>query len=107
MEHLVVCSGQHSYAKRERAYWASYPLKQPLRVSADANDILDAGQEARGTKGEPVKKLASLMVKTKSWSTKDPVWDMKKQKLDTLRVAEAERAMGWPMGHPSTGGGQD
>ena len=56
-------------------------------MSADANDILDAGREARGTKGEPVKKLASLMVKTKSWSMKDPVWDVKKQKFDTLRVA--------------------
>ena len=82
----MVCSGRHSYAKRERTYWASYPLKQPPRVSADANGILGEGREARGPKGEPVTKLASLMVKTKSWSTKDPVWDARKQKYDSPRV---------------------
>ena len=107
MDHLVVCSGQHSYAKRERTYWASYPLKQPPRVSADANDILDAGREVRGTNGEPVKKLASLMVKTKSWSTKNTVCDGGKQRFNTLRVEEAERAMGWSVGHTSTGEGQE
>ena len=47
------------------------------------------------------------MVKTKSWSTKNPVWDVGKQRFDMLRVAEAERAMGWPVGHTSTGEGQD
>ena len=92
---------------QERTYWASYPLKQPPRVSADANNILDEGREARGTKGEPVAKLASLMVKTKSWSTKNPVWDVKKQKFDSLRVGEAERAMGWPVGHTTTGDRQE
>ena len=64
-----------------------------LADSAGANDILDAGREVRGTKGETVKKLASQMVKAKSWSTKNPVWDVRKQMFDTLRVAEAEGAM--------------
>ena len=99
MAHLVMCLGRHSYVKRERTYGASYPLKQPPRVAADVNDILDEGREARGPKGEPGTKLASLMVKTKSWSTKDPVWDMRKQEYDSLRVGWAEKAMGWPVGH--------
>ena len=107
MAHLVVCSGRHSYAKRERTYRASYPPKQPPRVSADANNILDEGREARGLKGEPVTKLASLMVKTKSWLTKNPVWDVRKQKFDSLRVGEAEKAMGWQVGHTPTGEGQE
>ena len=86
----------------------SNPLKQPPRVLADANDILDEGREARETKGQPTTKLASLMLKTKSWSTGNPVWDVRKQKFDVLRVEEAaERAMGWPVGHTSTGDGQE
>ena len=63
--------------------------------------------QGSGTKGEPVKKLASLMVNTTAWPTKHPVWDAEKQQFDTLRVAEAERAMGWPVGRTSTGEWQD
>ena len=38
---------------------------------------------------------------------KDPVWDVRKQKYDSLRVGEAEKAMGWPVGHTTTREGHE
>ena len=100
---MVVCSGGHSYCRRERSFWLSYAVGDIPRCSADANDILDEGRRAVDKHGKHVKKLATLMVHRSSWNTKNPVWDEGKQTFDDLRIHEAEKAMEMPVGHTARG----
>ena len=102
---VVVCSGGHSYCRRERAYWLSWRVGTLTKCRADAADILDEGRHPVDKHGSRVTKLATLMVHRSSWSTKNPVWDATLGKYDDLRIHEAERAMEMPEGHTAMGVG--
>ena len=102
---VVVCSGGHSYCRRERAYWLSWKVGRLTKCRADAADILDEGRHPVDKHGHRVTKLATLMVHRSSWNTKNPVWDATLGEYDDLRIHEAERAMEMPEGHTAMGVG--
>ena len=74
--------------------WASFTISPLTPVEVHPESVLDVGRTTWW------RKLPTIVASgTRSWNTREVVWTGQGEEVGPLRIAEMERAMGYPEGH--------